>query len=106
MSATFTVGPDRVSVQIQGELGYGIWQILRQARDAAERASLPLHLDISRCSGGDMAGIGAVMLVQDHVSNVEMEGCHALFIECFREFGICEHCSTRNTPAGCPRHDH
>lgn len=105
MSATLSVSSDRVLVQVQGELGYSVWQTLRDARETAVKAAIPLHIDISDCSHGDMAGLGAVLLAQAHLPTVAISGCHAAFIDCFSSFGVCKQCATTcGMPPTCPRH--
>ena len=104
MNATLSTKLDRVSVSIDGSLGYGIWQVLRDARNAALNAHLPLSLDIRRCDHIDMAGIGAVLLAQEKLGRVELCGCQIQFVRYFRAFGICKHCATASAAVpSCPK---
>ena len=100
MSAQLTKSETCVSVRIDGKLGYEIWQTLRDARNAALEANLPLRLDIQGCHRADMGGIGAVMIAQEKLVTVEFHGCSEKFSECFKAFGICEHCASKNS--ACP----
>lgn len=104
MSATFTSHRDHVSVQIDGNLGYDVWRILRDARNAALAAKLPLRLEIDKCATVDMAGIGTLLIAQERLPHVELSGCPQRFIESFRVLGVCEHCATtRATNPNCPK---
>lgn len=100
MSALLTKTESCVSVRIDGKLGYEVWQTLRDARNAALEANLPLRLDIQGCHRADMGGIGAVMIAQEKLAAVELCGCSGKFSECFRAFGICGHCATDKS--SCP----
>lgn len=104
MTATLSRNADCVAVRIDGKLGYDVWKILRDAREAARHAQLPLWLDVRSCSQIDMAGIGAVMVAQERLSCVELRGCQERFVKYFQAFGICDHCSTTTaSAAACPR---
>jgi ABC-type transporter Mla MlaB component len=100
MSAELTKNETCVSVRIAGKLGYEVWQTLRDARNAALEANLPLRLDIQGCHRADMGGIGAVMIAQEKLATVEFSGCSERFAECFRAFGICGHCGSKHST--CP----
>jgi hypothetical protein len=97
MSAELTMNETCVSVRIEGKLGYEVWQTLRDARNAALEANLPLRLDIQGCRRADMGGIGAVMIAQEKLATVEFHGCSEKFSECFKAFGICGHCASKNS---------
>jgi ABC-type transporter Mla MlaB component len=104
MSATLSTNADRVSVRIDGNLGYDIWQILRDARNTALNAHLPLFVDMNRCEHIDMAGIGAVLLAQEKLSRVELCGCQAQFVQYLKAFGVCRQCSAAKPPVpDCPK---
>lgn len=104
MSATFTSHRDHVSVQIDGNLGYDVWRILRDARNAALAAKLPLRLEIGNCDRVDMAGIGTLLIAQERLPHVELSGCPQRFVESFRVLGICKNCSaTRASGPDCPK---
>jgi hypothetical protein len=103
MSATVSDRPDHVAVQIQGKLGYDIWTTLRDARNAAKAANVPLHFTMNACDEIDMAGIGALLVAQDRLPHVELSGCPRQFIKYFDAFGVCRKCDTHNPVAGCPK---
>ena len=102
MSAAFSVQSNQVLVTIQGALGYDIWPVLRNGREAACRAGLPVRIDIAGCSSGDMAGVGSLLLAQDRLQEVEFDGCSGIFPASFKAFGICKRCSAQAPfPAAC-----
>lgn len=103
MGATITRHADRIAVQIEGSLGYGIWQTLRDARDAAQASELPLCLDVAACDHADLGGMGAVMIAQERLADVALSGCSSRFAAYFEAFGICAHCTTQTVPATCSR---
>lgn len=104
MTATLSRNTNCVTVRIDGELSYGVWKTLRDARETAHHSHLPLSLDIQSCSRIDMAGIGAVMIAQERLACVQLRGCHAKFVEHFEAFGICAHCGTATTSdVACPK---
>ena len=94
MAAVLAIEAGRVVVTIQGALNYPVWPVLRDGREAARAASLPLHIDLKDCSQGDMAGIGEILLAQEHLAGVEFSGCKGIFPFCFKAFGICKRCAT------------
>ena len=95
MSATYVVLPDRIAVSIQGRLDYDSWRVMRDARLAALERKLPLSLDISRCRGGDMGGLGALMIAQHQLGAVSICGCDSNFALWFDKIGVCQRCSRR-----------
>ena len=104
MSATLSVVNDQVVVRVKGALKFDIWQTLRDGREAAHLAALPLCIDIHECNDADMAGIGSVLLAQKKLSGVTFCGCHDIFISSFRAFGICQHCAQeKQLPLGCSK---
>lgn len=100
MGARLTKSNTCITVQVDCTLGYEVWKTLRDGRNAALVANLPLKLDITGCQHADMGGIGAVMIAQEKLATLEFSGCSEKFSECFRAFGICAHCASRNI--ACP----
>jgi len=100
MSAIYSVSPERVNVTINGRLGYGTWRVLRDARIAAIEQHLPLHLDIKGCHGGDMGGLGALMIAQHQLGQIDIDGCDENFATWFRSIGVCGRCVAQ--AASCP----
>lgn len=100
MGALLTKNPNCVSLVIDGELGYAIWQTLRDARVAAQETHLPLRIDVSQCQHGDLAGVGSLLLAQEQLGTVALSGCSAQFAMAFSAFGICAHCAEQTT--NCP----
>ena len=102
MTATVTVQKDQVLIKVSGGLNYGIWRELREGREAARAAALPLCIDVGECTEGDIAGIGSVQLAQERLPVVRIRGCNADFKACFSAFGICHQCSLdAGTPCAC-----
>jgi hypothetical protein len=101
MGAIYSVTPDRVNVTIRGSLGYGTWRVLRDARIAAIEKRLPLHLDISACHGGDMGGLGALMIAQHQLGEISIDGCDADFSNWFGSIGVCERCGSHRQCVSC-----
>jgi hypothetical protein len=99
MGARMTINPDNVTVIISSKLSYTVWETLRDARNAALSARLPLRIEVTCCMSADMGGIGAIMIAQEKLADVEICGCSPLFAECFRAFGVCDHC--RQSGASC-----
>lgn len=100
MSAIYSVSPEAVNVTIIGRLGYNTWRVLRDARIAALERQLPLHLDISACHGGDMGGLGALMIAQHQLGRVSIVGCDKYFSSWFNSIGVCQRCCARDL--ACP----
>lgn len=100
MGAMYSVSPERVNVVINGRLGYGTWRVLRDARLAALERQLPMHLDITGCHGGDMGGLGALMIAQHQLGAIDIDGCDENFAIWFRSIGVCARCGARK--ASCP----
>lgn len=100
MGAIYSVSPEGVNITIIGRLGYSTWRVLRDARIAALERQLPLHLDISACHGGDMGGLGALMIAQHQLGKVSIVGCDKYFSSWFNSIGVCQRCCTREP--GCP----
>ena len=96
MSAIYSVSPKDVTVTITGRLGYNTWRVLRDARIAAIERQLPLHLDISACRGGDMGGLGALMIAQYQLGKISIVGCDKNFSSWFGSIGVCDRCCTRD----------
>jgi hypothetical protein len=104
MSAIYSVSPETVSVTVTGRLGYSTWRVLRDARIAALERQLPLHLDISCCHGGDMGGLGALMIAQHQLGKISIVGCDEYFSAWFNSIGVCERCCTRGPGCAiCPQ---
>jgi hypothetical protein len=97
MSAIYSVSPDKVNVTISDSLGYGTWKILRDARIAALEHRLPLHLDISACHGGDMGGLGALVIAQHQLGEISVHGCNEHFSGWFSNIGVCQRCASRES---------
>ena len=95
MSAIYSVSPERVDVSISGRLGYNTWRVLRDARVAALEHQLPLHLDITACHGGDMGGLGALMIAQHQLGKIAIDGCDEDFSTWFNSVGVCNRCCSR-----------
>ena len=100
MTATYSSCQDHVAVRIEGKLDYDVWTTLRDARNAAKAANLPLQFEMRSCEEIDMAGIGAVLVAQDRLAHVELTGCPSKFIKYLDAFGVCAKCDTH---AGCPK---
>jgi hypothetical protein len=96
MSAIYSVSPEAVNVTIIGRLGYSTWRVLRDARIAALERQLPLHLDIGGCHGGDMGGLGALMIAQHQLGRISIVGCDKYFSAWFNSIGVCERCCSRD----------
>lgn len=92
MSATYVVLPDRVAVTVRGRLNYDSWRVMRDARICALDRQLPLSLDISHCNGGDMGGLGALMIAQHQLGKVSICGCDDDFANWFDKIGVCQRC--------------
>jgi hypothetical protein len=92
MSATYVVLPDRIAVTIRGRLNYESWRVMRDARICALERQLPLSLDISHCNGGDMGGLGALMIAQHQLGKVSICGCDSDFASWFDKIGVCQRC--------------
>jgi hypothetical protein len=101
MSAVFAVFPDKVAVTIRGRLGYDTWRVLRDARVTALDKQLPLCLDIKHCRGGDMGGLGALMIAQHQLGKITIEGCDRDFALWFDKIGVCERCHTSSAANSC-----
>jgi hypothetical protein len=104
MSAIYSVSPERVEVTITGRLGYHTWRVLRDARKEALERCLPLHLDVSACHGGDMGGLGALMIAQHQLGKISIVGCDEYFSAWFSSIGVCERCCAADpASSGCSR---
>ena len=101
MSAHFAVMPDKVTVTVRGRLGYETWRVMRDARIAALEHQLPLYLDISHCRGGDMGGLGALMIAQHQLGKIAIEGCDREFAMWFDKIGVCDRCHTAQQRPNC-----
>lgn len=99
MSAVIRKSNDQVSVQITGKLSYTDWQTLRNARNAAQEARCPLAVEVQGCDCADMGGLGSIMIAQERLGSVEMRGCSTTFARCLKSFGICAHCTAKDTPS-------
>jgi hypothetical protein len=97
MGAIYSVSLDRVNVTIRGRLAYGTWRALRDARIAALERGLPLYVDISACHGGDMGGLGALMIAQHQLGMICINGCDEHFSTWFSNIGICSRCQARDS---------
>jgi hypothetical protein len=98
MGAQMTIDQNLVTVRIYSNLTYKVWEILRDARNAALAANLPLRIEVDTCIKADMGGIGAILIAQEKLSDVEICGCSPLFAKCFKAFGVCDHCTHHGTP--------
>ena len=92
MSATLRVAKDHVQVEVIGALDFRVWSVMRDARETALAAKLPLRVDMRNCSHGDMGGIGSMLLAEDALSVVEFTGCRDVFDSCGPGFGVCKGC--------------
>lgn len=92
MGAIYSVTQERVNVTIRGSLEYNTWRVLRDARIAALERRLPLHLDVTSCHGGDMGGLGALMIAQHQLGEISIEGCNSDFSTWFASIGVCARC--------------
>jgi hypothetical protein len=101
MSAVLAVQPDKVTVTICGRLGYETWRVLRDARVMALEKRLPLCLDIKHCRGGDMGGLGALMIAQHQLGKITIEGCDDDFALWFNKIGVCDRCHTLTSANSC-----
>lgn len=99
MSARFVVSSDKVSVSIIGRLGYDCWEVMRDARLIAHEQHLPLHLDCDCCQGGDMGGLGALLLAQHELGETTHTGCNNEFVRWFSSIGVCSHCGAKHSCA-------
>lgn len=100
MPAMLRVTKDHVQVEVIGSLDFRVWSVMRDARETALAAKLPLRVDMRNCSHGDMGGIGSMLLAEDALSVVEFTGCRDVFESCFPAFGVCKGCSTNCANAG------
>lgn len=101
MSARMSVSPDKVSVMISDRLGYDCWQVLREARITALDRRLPLHLDIRGCQGGDMGGLGSLLIAQHQLGKIAIGGCNQDFAAWFGSIGVCQRCTQRHDDGRC-----
>lgn len=101
MAAILLKQPDCVSVVINGKLGYAIWQILRDARNTALNAGLPLSIDVCACEQVESVGLGAILVAQERLGEVAVTGCTGWLTEMFHAYGVCGHCTNRGLSAGC-----
>lgn len=92
MSARIVVSSDKVSVSIIGRLGFDCWEVMRDARVIARERNLPLHLSFDGCRGGDMGGLGSLLLAQHELGETTHEGCNDEFVRWFSSIGVCDHC--------------
>jgi len=92
MVARLAVSTDRVTVSIRYRLGYDCWEVMREARHIAQDRHLALHLEFDDCVGGDMGGLGALLLVQHYLGQVNIVGCNHQFVRWFNSIGVCAHC--------------
>lgn len=97
MSANLTKHADCITLVISDDLGFCVWQVVRDARIAAAQAGLTLRIDVSQCSHGDMSGIGSLLLAQEKLKSVELTGCTQKFAEVFSAYGICKQCASDRT---------
>lgn len=95
MTATLVKQAECVSVVIDGSLGYGIWQTLRDARVAAEAGGLPLRIDVCACEQVERIGLGAIMVAQERLGRVEVTGCNGWLVQLFGSFGVCIRCTSQ-----------
>lgn len=102
MTTTLLKQPDCVSVVVAGKLGYSVWQVLRDARDAALHEGLPLLIDVEACEQVERIGLGAIIVAQERLGEVAVKGCHNWLTEMFAAFGVCRHCTNRGMPGACP----
>jgi hypothetical protein len=102
MATTLLKQPDCVSVVIDGKLGYAIWQILRDARNTALNAGLPLSIDVCACEQVESVGLGAILVAQERLGEVAVTGCTGWITKMFDTYGVCSHCTNRGLPTDCP----
>lgn len=95
MVATLVKQAECVSVVVDGSLGYGIWQTLRDARVAAEAGGLPLRIDVGACEQVERIGLGAIMVAQEKLGRVEVTGCNGWLVQLFGSFGVCIRCASQ-----------
>jgi hypothetical protein len=93
MSAKTTVQDSFISVSFYDRLSYADWKILREACDLAATSKLPLRIDVASCTSGDFGGVGSVLIAQEKLGKVEIQGCSSLFADCFKAFGVCASCT-------------
>lgn len=104
MTATFSVEKNQVLVKVGTALDLAVWRAVRDGREAARAASLPLCIDVKDCRQGDMGGIGSIQVAQARLASVKLRGCHDVFLTCFSAFGICDSCAQdREQPLGCTK---
>ena len=101
MSARMSVSLDRVSVMIRARLDYECWRVLREARISALDRGLPLHLDIEGCRGGDMGGLGSLLIAQHQLGKIAIDGCNQDFATWFNSIGVCARCTQQNKGGRC-----
>lgn len=94
MAATLVKQAECVSVVVDGSLGYGIWQTLRDARVAAEEGGLPLRIDVGACEQVERIGLGAIIVAQEKLGSVEVTGCNGWLVQLFDSFGVCAQCAS------------
>ena len=98
MAASFVILPDRVAVSVRGRLNFDSWRVMRDARIIALERQLPLSIDVTGCIGGDMGGLGALMIAQHQLGKVEINGCGDDFANWFDKIGVCARCSHSDHP--------
>lgn len=101
MAAMLTKKDDCVSVRIFSKLSYTDWETLRSARNQALASNLPLRIDLEGCNYADIGGIGTIMIAQEKLRDIEICGCSPLFAECFKAFGVCDHCTHHQDDEPC-----
>lgn len=94
MSAILVKQAECVSVVVDGSLGYGIWQTLRDARVAAQEGGVPLRIDVGACEQVERIGLGAIMVAQEKLGCVEVTGCNGWLVQLFASFGVCAQCAS------------
>ena len=92
MSAKLSLADDMISVDIQGKLGYDCWRVLRQAREQALVRKLPLHINVACCDGGEMGGLGSLLMAREALGELTLEGCCLQFQRWFDGIGLCRYC--------------
>jgi hypothetical protein len=101
MSAAYAELPDKVAVTIRGSLSHETWRVLRDARIIALEKHLPFCLDIRHCCGGDMGGLGALMIAQHQLGKITIEGCDRDFALWFGNIGVCDRCDRSDSRNSC-----
>jgi len=100
--ASFAEYDDRVRLRISGALDFRIWRTVRDAREAARHAGLPLHVELAECDLAEFAGFGALLRAADLLGQVTISGCSREQAFYFSQLSLCRSC-TGSSAVHCPK---